>query len=201
MRTLTYYVAASLDGYIAGPDHQIDGFDVGPDLIGHIGEHYPETLPGPAREALGLTGAPNRRFDTVLMSRHTYELGLAQGLTSPYGHLDQVVFSSGLDPDLVSGPDPGSVSGLDPAVEITADDPTVVVEKLKAADGLGLWLCGGGRLAGALLDQIDELVVKRSPVILGAGRPLIDGAYGARAFELVDRTDVGTVGIETYTRV
>ncbi len=186
MRTLTYYVAASLDGRIAGPDHEIDGFDVGPDLIGHITEHYPETLPGPAREALGLTEAPNRRFDTVLMGRHTYELGLRQGLTSPYGHLDQVVFSSTLDPD------------LDEAVTITDDDPTVVVEKLKASDGLGLWLCGGGRLAGALIDQIDELVVKRSPVVLGAGRPLVDRTYGTRTFELVDRTSAGVVDIETY---
>lgn len=186
MRTLTYYVAASLDGFIAGPEHEVDGFPVGPDLIGHIAEHYPETLPGPAREALGLVKTSNRRFDTVLMGRHTYEVGLRQGLTNPYGYLDQVVFSSGLDPD------------LDPAVTITGDDPTVVVEKLKSAEGGGLWLCGGGRLAGVLIDQIDELVIKRSPVVFGAGRPVIDGGYGVRAFELVERIAVGTVDIETY---
>jgi len=186
MRALTYYVAASLDGFIAGPEHQVDDFDVGPDLIGHIVDHLPETLPGPAREALGIAETANRTFDTVLMGRQTYQLGLNEGLSSPYGHLDQIVLSSSLDP------------GLDPAVTITAEDPITVVERLKAGDGLGLWLCGGGLLAGSLVNQVDELVVKRSPVVFGAGRPLFDGRYQPRRLDLIERDEVGQVWIETY---
>lgn len=186
MRALTYYVAASLDGFIAGPEHQIDAFEVEPDLIGHIIDHYPETLPAPARSALGIAEVPNRRFGTVVMGRRTYEVGLNEGLTSPYGHLDQIVMSSGLQRD------------LDPDVTITTEDPVTVVENLKAGGGLGIWLCGGGLLAGTLIDHVDELVVKRFPVALGAGRPLFDGPYQPRRFELIERREIGHVWLETY---
>jgi dihydrofolate reductase len=37
-------------------------------------------------------------------------------------------------------------------------------------------LCGGARLAGALYDEIDELVLKVNPVVLGTGTPLFRGA-------------------------
>lgn len=186
MRTLTYYVATSVDGYIASPDHEIDGFDASPELIDHIVAHVPETLPGPARAALGVDGSPNRRFDSVIMGRHTYDLGLREGLTSPYGHLDQIVVSTQLDPD------------IDPAVEVTAADPIAVVQKLKAGDGRGVWLCGGGTLAGSVIDEIDELILKRNPAVFGSGRPLFDGPYRPRRFDLVDRQPVGDVWLETY---
>ena len=69
MRTLTYYVAATLDGFIAGPEggdpSGEDYMAVTPDLVEFIATHYPETLPGPAREAMGLT-EPGRVFDLSL---------------------------------------------------------------------------------------------------------------------------------------
>ncbi|UUS34440.1 MULTISPECIES: hypothetical protein [Streptomyces] len=54
---------------------------------------YRHLVPGPAETA-------NRRFDTVLMGRGTYERGLRDGATSPYPHLRQCVTSS--SPDSVS---------------------------------------------------------------------------------------------------
>lgn len=187
MRALTYYVATSLDGFIAGPDGEIDAFGTDPEIMSYIVEHYPETLPIPARAHLGIDG-PGRQFDTVVMGRGTYQVGLDQGLTSPYGHLEQVVFSSTLDAD------------TDPAVRITDEDPHDVVRELKQRGGEGIWLCGGGVVAGTLLDQIDEIVVKRQPLVLGAGRPMIDGAYRPTAWELVERTDVGPMTVERYGR-
>ncbi|MEM9135379.1 MAG: dihydrofolate reductase family protein [Actinomycetota bacterium] len=188
MRTLTYYVAATQDGFIAGPDGEIDAFEQGPELLAHIAEHYPETLPTPARAHLGIDDAP-RRFDAVIMGRATYDMGADQGLTSPYAHLDhQIVCSTTLDTD------------VDPAVEVRAGDPAEVVRRLKQVDGLGVWLCGGGVLAGALIDEIDELVIKRQPMVLGAGRPLFAGGYAPTGFEPVDRTLVGRVAFETYRR-
>ncbi|MEZ4382822.1 MAG: dihydrofolate reductase family protein [Nannocystaceae bacterium] len=186
MRPLTYYVAVSLDGYIAGPDHQIDAFDFSPALAAHIVERYPETLPTPARAQLGIADVANQRFDAVIMGRHTYELGVRAGLTSPYGHLEQVVASR-------------TLSATDPAVRVV-DDPLAAVDALKAGGGLGVWLCGGGSLAAALADRIDVLILKRQPLVLGAGRPLFAGAYAPRRFELTGREAAGAATIETYRR-
>ncbi|MFG3013690.1 hypothetical protein ACGFZB_25230 [Streptomyces cinerochromogenes] len=38
--------------------------------------------------------------------------------------------------------------------------------------GLDIWLCGGGRLAGTLWPEIDELLIKTYPVVAGTGIPV-----------------------------
>ncbi|MEO1056312.1 MAG: dihydrofolate reductase, partial [Actinomycetota bacterium] len=75
-----------------------------------------------------------------------------------------------------------------------------VVREMKSADGLGIWLCGGGVLAGHLIDEIDELIIKRQPMVLGDGHPMFAGSYQPTAFDLVDRHDVGAVAIERHRR-
>lgn len=177
MRKLTYLIGSTIDGFIAAPDGAFDFFhpflteDYAPALFGE----YPETIPTPARAAVGIAEAPNKRFDTVLMGRGTYEPGLAVGLTSPYGHLRQIVLSRTLDP------------ALDPEVEITSEDPLALVRRLKQEEGgLGIWLCGGADLAGQLLPEIDELIVKQYPVVAGEGVPLFRAGFEPRAFTLTD---------------
>jgi hypothetical protein len=63
----------------------------------------------------------------------------------------------------------------DPSVEVVADDPVKRVRALKHEPGAGLWLVGGGSLAGALYDEIDELILKIAPITIGAGVPLFGG--------------------------
>ncbi|MEV8375424.1 dihydrofolate reductase family protein [Kribbella sp. NPDC056861] len=181
MRELTYFTAVTLDGFVAGPSGG-DPTDVSPGgFFLSQGDHskplltaYPETLPGSVRELLGLD-AENKVFDTVLMGRKTWEVGLSHGTPNPYPRLRSYVFSRSRS------------AGPDPSVEFVATDPLEKVRKLKQADGLGIWLCGGGHLAQTLWPEIDRLVVKVNPVVIGAGVRLLDGGgFEARKLELID---------------
>ncbi|MBT2478577.1 dihydrofolate reductase family protein [Streptomyces sp. ISL-94] len=176
MRKLTYFIGATIDGFIAAPDGDFDFFlpHLTEDYFPHLIGEYADTLPAPGRAALGVADVPNSRFDTVLMGRGTYAPGLAAGLTSPYAHLRQIVLSRSL------------TTSPDPAVEVTADDPVALVRKLKQEEGLGIWLCGGADLAGQLLPEIDELIVKQYPIVAGTGIPLFRADFSPRAFRLTD---------------
>lgn len=191
MRKLVYYVATTLDGYIAGPDggdpSGADWFPITPDVVRFIVEHHPETLPRPARAAMGLDG-PGRVFDTVLEGRASYELGLAAGMTDAYPHLRHLVFST----TLAASPDP---------VEVVATDALDRVRALKTEPGLDLWLVGGGTLAHALLPEIDRLVLKQNPSVIGSGIPLFAGPFAPHLFRPVDEVRLENgVRVLTYDR-
>ncbi|MDP9847909.1 dihydrofolate reductase family protein [Streptosporangium lutulentum] len=131
---------------------------------------------------------PNRRFDTVLMGLNTYRAVLDQGIGSPYAHLRQYVVSSSLD------------RIDDPAVELVRD-PAALVRDLKREDGLDVWLCGGGGLAGSLLIEIDEMIIKSYPVVAGAGAALVDGGFRPTVFTPTDhRAFSNGAGITWYAR-
>jgi len=51
-------VAISIDGYIAGPDEQVDHFPGNLDTFADIFAEYPETCPAHAREALASPQQP-----------------------------------------------------------------------------------------------------------------------------------------------
>ncbi|MEK2472389.1 dihydrofolate reductase family protein [Streptomyces noursei] len=175
MRKLAYYVAVSIDGFIAGPGGEFDFYPEAPDMVEHLRAEFPETMPTHIRPHIGLDGAPNKRFDTVLMGRGTYQPALDAGVSSPYAHLRQYVVSRSL-PDIA-----------DPAVELVSEDPIDLVRRLKAEDGDGdIWLCGGGVLAGQLLPEIDELLFKRYPVVAGDGVPAFAGQFRPRPFAPVE---------------
>ncbi|GAB3148934.1 dihydrofolate reductase family protein [Micromonospora sonneratiae] len=173
MRKLVYYVASTIDGYICAPDGSWDFFTIEPDLSEYITPRYPEFLPTAGRKMLGVT-APNARFDTVVMGRGTYDPALKEGITSPYAHLKQYVFSRS-----VAAPP-------EPEVEVVSGDPVEFVRRLKQQEGGDIWLCGGGDLAGQLLDEIDELLIKLNPVIVGSGVPLVTREFDPRRFVLFD---------------
>lgn len=94
------------------------------------------------------------------MGRHTCEVGVRAGIMNPYPHLQQYVVSRTM---------PSSPEG---AVRIVSDDPSSFVRSLKQDRGLGINVCGGADLAGALYGEIDELILKVNPVVLAAGKPL-----------------------------
>jgi dihydrofolate reductase len=178
----------TLDGFIADPDGDA-GFlpwegDHGPAITAE----YPETLPGHVADAIGMAIEP-RHFDTLLCGRGFYDVALREGHPDPYPHLRTYVFSR------TRGPSP------EPNVTVVADDPAATARELKAGEGMGIWLGGGGTLAGALRDEIDVLLIKRYPYVLGAGISLFQGSPVPQRFEPVERR-VFEDGVEltTYRR-
>ncbi|MFI9505727.1 dihydrofolate reductase family protein [Nocardia sp. NPDC052566] len=189
MRNLVYYVAVSLDGYIAGPGGEYDFYPHDPDMLSVINGETPEFVPTFVREQVGMpVGEPNKRFDTVLMGRGSYEPGLAVGATNPYAHLTQYVVSS-------------TLSQADyPEVTIVDGDPLELVRKLKQDEGADIWLCGGGTLAAALLGEIDEMIIKSYPVVAGGGISAFTGEFSPTLFVPTRRVEFGTGAQATWFR-
>lgn len=172
-RKLVYYVACTIDGFIAREDGSFDGFlfqgEHFPDLI----KRFPETFPAHLRPAYQVPEKAHR-FDTVLMGRKTYEVGLRAGVTNPYKPLRQFVVSGSMN------------ESPDPEVELCRDSPLDLARRLKRESGKDIWLCGGAKLAGAVFTEIDELILKINPILIGAGIPLFSGAAGTLAATLVE---------------
>lgn len=172
MREVVYYVAATMDGFIARPDGSFDDFLWDDNFIANLMELYPETFPAPMRPSV--SRGENRRFDAVLMGRRTYEVGVNQELTNPYPTLDQFVFSHTME------------ASPDPAVTLVSDDGVGFVDGLKAAPGRDVWLCGGSELATSLAEAglIDRVIVKLNPILFGAGIPMFAKELAAHTLTL-----------------
>jgi dihydrofolate reductase len=133
---------------------------------------------------------PGQSFDTVIERRASYDIGLAAGLTDAYPHLRHLVVSRTL------------ADSTDLPVEVVSDDPVAQVRALKAEEGRDIRLLGGGTLAHALLPEIDRLVLKVNPSVIGDGRRLFEGPFAHARFEPVGQVDLdGGVRVVTLDRV
>lgn len=164
MRKLVYDVAASLDNFISHSDGSIKGFQMEGEFVNDFLERI-------------------RSYGIALMGRKTYEWGYAYGLQEGEPAYTQVnpslmnyIFSRTLTFE------PGQL------IEIIGENEIEFIKQLKAGEGNPIWLCGGGELAGALLEAqlIDELVVKLNPVILGEGIRLFGSGQTTAALQLVE---------------
>ncbi|PRH79748.1 deaminase [Streptomyces solincola] len=192
MRKLVYLIACSLDGFIGdvgGDATSMQAFTTG-DYLDWLTAEYPDTLPSAYRAMNGLEDLPLKRFDTVIQGRGSYQVGLDLGITSPYGHLREIVASR----SLARSPHPN--------VELVREDLPGRVRELKAEDGpLDVWLCGGAEVAGLLLDEIDELVIKTYPQVYGSGMPMFGAVFSVTDFALDDvKTFANGVMVRTYQR-
>lgn len=126
----------------------------------------------------------------MIQGRASYDLALEIGVTSPYAHMREYVASRTLK------------ESPDPHVEIVSEDLVGKVRELKAEESeFGIYLCGGSQLAGELVDEIDELVIKTYPIVLGTGMPMFGSGFAITEFTLgeVRTLKNGTV-VRTYTR-
>jgi dihydrofolate reductase len=188
MRELKYYVACSVDGFIARSDGSFDCFLSEGEHLTDLASSFPETVPTHVREMLHVRGE-NRCFDTVLMGRHTYEVGTKLGITSPYGHLKQYLFSRSIK------------RSPDQNVELVSSDPLSAVRRLKREEGKDIWLCGGASLAGALYTEIDELILKVNPILIGSGIPLFAGGVQPSNLRMICSTSYPNGFIMTRYRM
>ncbi|MDX2559416.1 dihydrofolate reductase family protein [Streptomyces sp. TX20-6-3] len=191
MRKLTYFIACTIDGFIGDPKGDATSMYqfVDAEFLEFLGGEYPETVSAPGREMLGID-AENQRFDTVVQGLGSYRLALDIGVTSPYGHLREIVATR----SLAESPDAN--------VELIADDLVGRVRELKAEDSpLDIWLCGGSTIAGELIEEIDELIIKTYPQVYGSGMPMFGADFEPRDFELNDLRVFGNGAfVRTYTR-
>lgn len=147
MRKLKYHVATTLDGQLSRADGSFDCFV-------NEGDHVDDYL-----------HALKHDYDTAVMGRKTWEVGLKYGVTNPYPWLRTYVFSRTL------------AALPDPALQLVSGDALAVVSRLKEEEGKDIYLCGASSFAGALMKAglIDEIVLKLNPLVLGAGKPLFEG--------------------------
>jgi dihydrofolate reductase len=175
MRELTYYVACSVDGFIAHADGSHAGFSQDGEYFADLFSSFPETVPSHLRAVMGIN-SENKWFDIVLMGRKTYEIGLKDGVTSPYSHMKQYLFSRTIQ------------NSPDERVQLVSEKAVELVTTLKNQAGKGLWLCGGANLAATLFEHslVDQLILKINPFLMGSGIPLFSGVIQQAALELTN---------------
>jgi dihydrofolate reductase len=147
--TIQYYVASSLDGFIADSDNGID-------WLLHFGmadfdDGYQRFLAG--------VGA-------IVMGSRTYEFLLSEGMTEwPYSVPSVVLTHRDL---------PLAAAGAD--IRFLSGDIDAVAATLGALAGdRAVWVVGGGDVAAqfAAAGLLQTLIVTMMPVVLGSGVPLL----------------------------
>ena len=195
MTKTIYYGAASLDGYLAGPDDDLDW------LLTYQGSFDESSAePGP----MGENGSYARFYESVralVMGSATYEwildhLDAAGGGEWPYRGEPCWVLSSRELP---------VPEGEEVDVRVADAPVRELYPEMAAAAGDGtLWIVGGGGLASQFADEglLDEVQLTVVPVVLGAGKPVFERPLPGGAMQLVGTRafDNGMVELRYATR-
>lgn len=176
MALMKYYVASSIDGFIADPHDRIDwllqfGFE-------EFDEHYQAFLSG---------------IGAIVMGATTYEFILGEEPAEwPYAGIPTWVVThralpapDGADVTFFSG----GIAQLDAELRDAAGDRDV-------------WLVGGGALAAqfSALGLVDELHVTYVPVLVGSGKPLLPVAEASRPLVLASTKTFPSGSVEHVYR-
>ena len=167
-----YYAASSLDGRIAGPEHDLAFLKL-------------------------LTGAENdyetffADVDSLIMGAETWRFMVGHGRW-PYADKPAwiVTHADALE----------ELEGAGAAVERFSGDLAELVRRIGERGCERAWLVGGGSLAGQLLaaDLIDELVLTVAPTFVGRGPTLADGEFPLRRFRLTELARFGDDGVRLH---
>ncbi|TXK46446.1 dihydrofolate reductase [Pontibacter qinzhouensis] len=147
MRKIILYIAASLDGFIARPDGNIDWLHDEDFALPGEDFHYSSFL---------------ETIDTTLMGNSTYQV--IQGFETPFPYTDKTNYVFTRNPEHQD----------DAFVKFVSSDATGFIKELKQQPGKDIWLIGGGQLNTLVLEAglLDEIVLTYIPILLGTGIPL-----------------------------
>jgi dihydrofolate reductase len=177
------FVGASLDGFIAGPNDELDWLGGGPSE---------EPNSGPS-EGQAEAHASFRTFfaqiGAVLMGRRTYDV--VSAMTGPwiYGETPMLIATSRPLP-----------AGR-PSVRAVQGSIAELVERASAVAGERDVYVDGGKLIRSALDAglVDEITVTIVPVVIGAGIPLFAGVARHHRLELIGQRTIAGAAVElTY---
>ena len=155
---IVYYVAASIDGYIATSDGGVEWLAP----FEGKGEDY-----GYSKFYSSV--------DAVLLGRKTYEQSLTFG-EWPYPGKPCWVFSR------------GALKSAEAEVTCTNQNPRQIVAELENRKLRRAWLVGGASLASVFQSQrlISEYVISVIPIVLGGGIPLFEAGGSRQSLKHVE---------------
>src|SRR5438876_4843462 len=144
MLDVIYYVASSVDGYIATADGGVDWLSKF-----HVSD-----------EDHG-AGKLHASADALLLGSHTYEFALKLGYW-PSPEKPSWVFTQ------------RDLQVLHPSITLTSQGPREVVELLASRGLRRAWLMGGGKLAASFHGErlISRYTISVFPILLASGVPL-----------------------------
>jgi dihydrofolate reductase len=177
-----YYVASSLDGFIADPHNSLDWLL----QFGEVeGSSYPDFVRQVGAIAMGST-----TYEWIL--RHHVWIEADKKRPWPYEQPAWVFTSRSLP------------VADDADIRFVRGDVRPVHEQMAVAAGeSNIWLVGGGELVGQFYDHglLDELIVQVTSVTLGSGAPLLPRAITTPPLRLVSIAAFGEAFAELRYQV
>ncbi len=157
VRKLILYIAASLDGYIAGPDDDLSFLS----FAEQEGEDY------------GYAAFLDS-VDTIIVGRKTYDKVTSMGAGYPPAGKEAYVISRSLRPDRGT-------------VRFYSGDLRELVGMLKTKSGKNIYCDGGAETVTSLLqsDLIDELIITVLPILIGNGTRLFKDGRPEQMLKLI----------------
>ena len=143
------YIATSLDGYIAGPNDEVEWLN-----------RYNNVDFG-LKEFLSRVGA-------IIMGRRSYDIGIEQKWFSQYNY--------GVPIFVISHQQLVSINKDAEFIFVTKGIETAHRQAKSKAEDKNVWIFGGANIAQQYLqlDLIDEISIGIAPTLLGRGKRLFD---------------------------
>ncbi len=175
MKKIKLYIATSLNGYIAKPDHSVD---------------WLHEIPVPEGEDYGYVEFYDS-CSVTLQGNNTYKFILNSGHDFPYTTTKNYVFTR--NEKLESNQD----------VTFVSDNHIEVVKTLKQEEGKDIWLIGGAQINGLLFDHglVDEIWIHIMPIVLENGIKLTESLSNDVSLDLMSSKSYSSGVVEMKYKV